>query len=1751
MNAKYNAWMKSLSYGAASALAVKSVSRGSKAGSRRWALVEPLEHRILFSTFNFLVNTLSPTSGSPTATSGGLVDAVNAANADTTDNAVSITFSATVFAGGGGTIQLTGLLDLQPTNIALAVTIDATSVGGVTLRGGGGASNFSAIEVDNGTANLTDLTFTNFSTNNSGGGVYNDATATLTNCTFTNNIAGEEGGGLDNEGFMTVTSCTFTNNSANYGGGLYNDATMTMSNSAISDNSLTGVGGGAGFGNEGTATLTDCTITGNTGSATGDVGGGVLNFYVLAMTDCTISGNSVAGNGGGFDDEGTLSTITNSTIGPNTAANGGGVYSDGVTTISYSTITGNTATSAGGGVARLGLGSGSVSINNSTIDSNSATGNGGGIVSNGTLTLTNSTVSNNTTAAEGGGIAALGAGVSVMDSTLSGNSATGAGGGIDLVHQALLIDSIIANTTNGGDVAGLTFSSGSLNNLIDDAATSSGLTDGVGGNIINHPALLGTLANNGGPTQTFNLSTGSPALNAGTPLALTTLAATIDGSDTTFTTASTATIFVGLYARIDNEIVLITNINGASVTVSRAQLGTAAAAHSSGASLVIATDQRNDVRSVTTPDIGAFEATPAVPTISGVSPLVGPVTGATLITITGTGFTGATGATVGGAALTSFAVVNDTTITGDTPAGSVAGQADVVVTNGTSATLAGGFTYNPVVTTSSTVLTMSSTTLTINGFGFDSNPVNDSVAFSGGVTGSISAATNNSLSIDDFSGLVAGALSVTVTVDGAGGSQTQVAMVTPAVSSNTNNLSPIATTLTIDGFGFDSNAANDSIAFSGGATGTVSTATSTTLNVTGLTGLVAGPLTAIVTVNGTSSSSAVEVAVVEQAPGINSAADTTFTVGTAGSFTVTVTGNPASTFSLTGAPGWLSIGSATGIIAGTPPNLGAGTYVFNFTVDAGNGVAPDATQAFTLTVNQAPAITSAADATFARGAAGSFTVTTTGNPAPTFSLTGAPAWLSIGGATGIIAGTPPNLGAGPYVFNFTVDAGNGVTPDATQPFTLTVNQAPAITSAMNTTFMIGTAESFTVTSTGFPVSALTELGALPAGVTFTDNGNGTATISSTTTATAGVYSLTIGAANGIAPAASQAFTLTMDEAPAITSSATDTFTTGQSGTFTVTTTGFPTGTLSQTGALPDGVTFTDNGNGTATLAGTPTIAAGGIYNLEIIAVNGVSSNASQTLTITVDQAPLITSVPSDIFEIGQSGSFTISTTGFPTAVLSETGALPAGVTFTDNQDGTATLAGTPTGAAGIYSLTIVAGNNILPNASQTFTLQVNQIPVLTNLTFTAPANSVSQGATLQFTAAGTDENGLPIALGTVTWSLDAGSVGSIDQSGLFTAGNIGAAGGSAVVRATSDGQSAIAVITVDSITQPVITVNAFAELITSGGNTGTLHVQGTENGSDANLIYTWSIVSQPSVVTSSRRNSAADISGAPLALFSINGNNGAKNTSVTFLASGAYTLQVVASNGTQSASSQVQLTVDVKPSEAHAKTQATQVSGVQAFGDAISIAGFVVSFTGPLDFISAQDTRGYRVRRQSSAPQKPSLLGQLLGEGDKNQPDTYKIGSAVYNAQTDSVTLTLAKPMPVQNGVRRVQVMGKGPHAVLDANSKPIDGNADGKAGGTFTYHLSMSVGKSITYKTSAGDTVKLSLSGPGQIVTLLPTGTNTPVIDLVDTNSATTILTGELRKGSKSPGYAVLDELNGTADATIQLGSDFHVNESNGAASV
>ena len=175
------------------------------------------------------------------------------------------------------------------------------------------------------------------------------------------------------------------------------------------------------------------------------------------------------------------------------------------------------------------------------------------------------------------------------------------------------------------------------------------------------------------------------------------------------------------------------------------------------------------------------------------------------------------------------------------------------------------------------------------------------------------------------------------------------------------------------------------------------------------------------------------------APAISSTAPTTAAVGSAYSYTVTTTGTPAPSLTVSGLPAWLTFdGNAT--ISGTPAAGDAGT-TGAITVLASNRVSPNAAQTFSIVVSEpiAPSITSTASATAIIGVTYSYSITTTGNPAPIVSVSGLPSWLSYDSGTQIISGTPSSDDAGMTVA-ITITASNGISPDAVQTFSITVDE---------------------------------------------------------------------------------------------------------------------------------------------------------------------------------------------------------------------------------------------------------------------------------------------------------------------------------------------------------------------------------------------------------------------------------------------------------------------------------------------------------------------------------------------------------------------------------------------------------------------------------------------------------------------------------------------------------------------------------------
>ena len=236
-----------------------------------------------------------------------------------------------------------------------------------------------------------------------------------------------------------------------------------------------------------------------------------LNVIGSSANTTIIDGGGLKTNVVSIPKSGTLVTLSRLTM-----RNGfySGIYNGGALTINNSTISGNTANITGGGIYN----GGALTINNSTISGNRAgtpklSGNGGGISNGGKLTINNSTISANITTAgqfgtpSGGGISNGGT-LTINNSTISANSAK-LGGGID--GTATLQNSIVANSTSGGNCSGTITSDGY--NLSSDTSCNFNNV----GDLNNTDPKLGPLQNNGGPTQTQALLSGSPAIDAGNP----------------------------------------------------------------------------------------------------------------------------------------------------------------------------------------------------------------------------------------------------------------------------------------------------------------------------------------------------------------------------------------------------------------------------------------------------------------------------------------------------------------------------------------------------------------------------------------------------------------------------------------------------------------------------------------------------------------------------------------------------------------------------------------------------------------------------------------------------------------------------------------------------------------------------------------------------------------------------------------------------------------------------------------------------------------------------------------------------------------------------------------------------------------------------------------------------------------------------------------------------------------------------------
>jgi hypothetical protein len=480
--------------------------------------------------------------------------------------------------GGGGAVSISGF-DTQAffTNVIVQNNHSLGSGGGISfstgsnrrfvLKGSDVLNNSSASGGGGGvyctgagvSCDVADSLFSgNESVSGPGGGLViqtggdGSLQHTVARTVFENNISTVTsgvgaGGGLQfgsSKGLL-LTENQFLGNIGNgsEGGGAFVSSggqAVGVENCVVQDNASDGDGGGMYVSLGGTVSVTESTFDNNesrAGSSSGRGGGlFVNNGNQVTVSQSVFSDNTADAEGGGaflesFNAGGPA--VTNSTFSGNTAASsGGGAYFTGANTgptITNDTFSGNAAGTTGGGAYFTG--SNPPAIAKSTFSANTAGGDGGGafFTSSTGPSITNSTFSGNTAEFSGGAMTLSVGGLSSLNNlTVVQNTATtGQGGGVNAGFMTVFRNSIFFQN------------SAAMGNTDDCAGPPSGTVDSDGYNIWGPQAdtadcpvvsegvnptdqfgvdpLIDALADNGGPTETRALLTGSPAINGGNP----------------------------------------------------------------------------------------------------------------------------------------------------------------------------------------------------------------------------------------------------------------------------------------------------------------------------------------------------------------------------------------------------------------------------------------------------------------------------------------------------------------------------------------------------------------------------------------------------------------------------------------------------------------------------------------------------------------------------------------------------------------------------------------------------------------------------------------------------------------------------------------------------------------------------------------------------------------------------------------------------------------------------------------------------------------------------------------------------------------------------------------------------------------------------------------------------------------------------------------------------------------------------------
>ena len=357
-----------------------------------------------------------------------------------------------------------------------------------------------------------------------------DGTASITNSTFTGNSAYGSGGGAYLEEYtgLTITGSTFKSNMSldGAGGGIY--VNYEAAKVELADASLVAPV------SSGTASICNTTFTGNSAYESGG-GAYIDNFPSVTIGGSYFQYNTAAGTGGGgifaLGSAGASASITKSTFTCNVSeASAGGAYLGDFASVNVqnNTISKNTSRNSGGGMYVSNDTSGSTlsfMLENNTISYNTTEdGEGGGVyyaadassAAADTVTISGNTITHNVSGGDGGGLllyaeSAVTLGATISLNTFSNNTLgnpNGGGGGLFVeadnatgVNSLAFSQNTVAGNTVGGNGGGL---------YLDVNFTNSGDNTGTPGAMITANTFSGnTAAVSGGGLflETFNTGT--------------------------------------------------------------------------------------------------------------------------------------------------------------------------------------------------------------------------------------------------------------------------------------------------------------------------------------------------------------------------------------------------------------------------------------------------------------------------------------------------------------------------------------------------------------------------------------------------------------------------------------------------------------------------------------------------------------------------------------------------------------------------------------------------------------------------------------------------------------------------------------------------------------------------------------------------------------------------------------------------------------------------------------------------------------------------------------------------------------------------------------------------------------------------------------------------------------------------------------------------------------------------------------------